>query len=230
MTRNTRIVLAALFFILAANTTYAQIAVGLRGGVNLAIVSDQTPIDVERTKPQMIAGLSASAFVEIGISPLFAIQPEVSYVQKGARYDVSFDQIDFAVREQVNYLEIPVLAKFRFGNDQIRGFALAGPSVGYALNGKFKVEAAGETFKEDIEFDDDFDVDGVKDNRFDISAVVGAGLELGAGPGDIVVDARYAHDLNDFTRFEGDKPDGYKGLFSRGLAISVGYRLPLGRK
>lgn len=77
---------------------------------------------------------------------LVSLQPEFSYIQKGYKgktsgeYNIgeAYYQYTGSNEINVNYIEIPVLAKFEIGSDKIKVAAFAGPSIGFALGGKFK--------------------------------------------------------------------------------------------
>lgn len=90
-----KISILLLFFIVTAVTANAQVALGVKGGLNFANV------DVETGDPDGKTGYHFGAFAEIGLAGI-AIQPEVLFSTKGA------DDFD------LTYLEIPVLLKKNF--------------------------------------------------------------------------------------------------------------------
>ena len=207
----------------------AQTNIGLRAGINLAKVSESPAFEIPDIELQSITGLNFAAFAEFGLTDRFALQPEVNFLQKGVEMKAKAieNQPDFKLKMVVNYLEVPVLGKFLFGSDKLKGFVLAGPSIGYALGGKTTLTSDGMTEKEKIEFDKDYDADGVKDQRWDFSAVLGAGGALGAGPGNVILDFRYGLDFTDFSKFKNSAPAGYEKSYNRGLGISLGYQIPI---
>jgi hypothetical protein len=77
---------------------------------------------------------------------MFSLQPELNYIQKGYKGNSSGEfNIGEAYYEykgdneiKLNYIEIPVLAKFEFGSNKFKFAAFAGPSLGFALGGKYK--------------------------------------------------------------------------------------------
>ena len=71
--------------------------------------------------------------------------------------------------------------------------------------------------------------DGVKDQRWDLSGVAGLGGMLSLGSGDLLLDFRYALDFTDFVKFKDAEPTGHKKSYNRGLGISLGYQVPLGK-
>lgn len=178
-----------------------------------------------------ITGLNLALFAEFGLTDGFAIQPEINFIQKGSTVEASFTgNADVKIEARINYLEVPVLAKFRFGSDKLDIQVFAGPSIGYALSGRAKTTLAGVKASEKIEFDNDIDDDGVRDQRWDISAVLGLGGSMSAGPGQIVLDVRYGLDFTDFSKFKDGRPEDYQRSYNRGLGISLGYQIPLTAK
>lgn len=209
----------------------AQSKIGLRAGINLANVSALQEDFNPTLDPKSITGLNIAVFTELGISERFAIQPEINFLQKGTQVngkDIEGNS-EVGVKMRVNYLEVPVLAKLKLGADKkLRAYAMLGPSIGYALSGKGTVTIDGVKVTEKIEFDKDMD-DGVKDQRWDLSGVAGLGGMLSLGSGDLLLDFRYALDFTDFVKFKDAKPTGHKKSYNRGLGISLGYQVPLGK-
>lgn len=134
-----------------ANQAQAQTSFGIRGGVNIANLNDTDADTDSRT------GLHAGLYFNFPVtnSPV-SIQPEVLYTQKG--YEVGDDPV------KLDYIEIPVLAKFDFITDgSITPNVYFGPSVGFNVNAEDEIGG-------DIE-------DSVKGTEFGV--VVGGGLGFG---------------------------------------------------
>lgn len=225
-----KILFAAATVLLLNNGVLAQTAIGLRGGFSISTLKNY-PVasgNLELEEGLTYGNFNAILF-EIGISPLFAIQPEINYLEKGGVIK-SADGDDFKLSIKVNYLEAPVLAKFRLGSGPLKGYITAGPSVGYALNGKSTVTTGEISEEEKIRFDNSFGADDRKDNRFDISGVLGGGLQYKLGPGSILLDARATYDFNDFNNFRGEAPVDHKRTRWEGLSLSLGYQFEFGGK
>ena len=83
----------------------------------------------------------------------FSLQPEFNYIQKGfnntssGEYQIGEQIFEFHAdnKQRINYIEIPVLAKFEYGFNNIKVGVYAGPSLGFALSGKFKSESRVDT-------------------------------------------------------------------------------------
>ncbi len=169
----------------------AQIIPGLKGGLNLASMAQENAPDVQYA----IAGAGGLTF-DLNLWNHFTLQPELLFIQKGSktRYEVlglNFEQII-----TLNYLEIPVLAKVRFGNygeDEDFGlYAAIGPWAGFALNGKSRTTQflsngiRGDSTVEEFRFD-------ASDNRkrFDYGACAAFGLVINR----ILLEGRYNYGL-----------------------------------
>lgn len=159
--------LAVLVLILGIQqTAYAQVDFGLRGGVNFANYSD---VDGDLDSR---SGLMIGAYLDIGVpmAPI-SIQPEVTYSQKGAEFGGSETNVD--------YLEVPVLAKFSFAPGPASPHIYAGPYAGFVINS----ESNG--------------VDVSDNTETDFGGIVGAGLDINAAVIKFNVGARYGFGLVD---------------------------------
>lgn len=182
----------------------AQISIIPKAGITLSNVA----LDDDLPDTESNLGFVAGVGLEIPLTDdrFFAIQPELLYIQKGAKEDILGEE----VKNITNYLELPLLLKVNFGTEQIKAFANAGPSFAYWLGGKFK--------QGDNEVDIDFD-DG-NYNRLDIGLQFGAGVGIEAGPGAVTLEARYGIGLTDYTEDVDTK--------NRVIAVMLGYAIPFG--
>ena len=150
----------------------SRVEFGLRAGLNLASLNgDDASLD--NISPDSRIGFSGGFFVGIRVTPNFLIQPEVLYTQKGAKYDVG--GAEFTIK--LDYVEVPVLFKGRFGSGGVKPSVFAGPAVGFKVSGKSAFDGEEE------------DLEEAKGTEFGI--VFGAGLDLAAGSGAFTIDARY---------------------------------------
>lgn len=129
-------------------------------GPVLGIESADASID-EHDKTDGRTGLAAGLRAEIGISDPWSLRIEPQYVQKGSRFEAFGED----AKGELDYLEIPVLAKFEIW--EIRNmfahfYAYAGPSLGINLKAEgrlvnftdfpsdYKKQAAKLAFSGDI--------------------------------------------------------------------------------
>lgn len=116
---------------------------GINAGVNFANVTGKDASDNNKIK----TGFQAGVTYDIGIADDFVIQPGLSYVQNGAKYDGSI----FGVSDpklHLNYLQLPVT--FQYQPELGDGNLLlgVGPYVGMGI-GKIKAEAGNMSEKAD---------------------------------------------------------------------------------
>ena len=126
-------------------------------------------------------GLAVGLRTEFGVTNPYSLLIEPTYVQKGAE----FETLGITTKGELDYLEIPVLLKAKFGAMKAHGYAFAGPSFG------IKVNADGEIGNFTGNFDDE------------TSAFVLSG-DIGVGAGFQVqkfvylnADVRYSHAFMD---------------------------------
>ena len=127
-------------------------------------------------------GWIVGAFAALQVSPSFAIQPELSYVHKGAKNEDSGGTSSL----RLPYLEVPVLFKLGIpakGTSTVSPHIYAGPAVGFRTGCKIKV--ASGTSSTTTSCDDAADPPQVK--RTDFGLTFGGGVEIGRA----MIDVRY---------------------------------------
>ena len=187
---------ALVVSLLAADTASAQdMRFGVRGGVNFSTVHQESSLGSDGFT--MRQGLVAGAFFAMPLGWVH-LQPEVLYTSKGAALDLQ--GIDSKL--MLDYLEIPVLARWRLGQ---RLYVAAGPAVAWRLKAVSRTKFSGDTEEMDLG-------DSVK--GYDVG-VVGA---VGARFGRFVVDGRYTHGLTDIDSDTSDETT----VRNRAITISAG--------
>jgi hypothetical protein len=91
-------------------------------------------------------GLAVGLRTEFGVTRPYSLLIEPAYVQKGARFD-TFGGIAKA-KGDLDYLEIPVLLKAKFGALKAHAYGILGPSFGINLNAKGTLGNFSDTFKD----------------------------------------------------------------------------------
>ncbi len=122
---------------------------------------------------------------------------------------------------RTNYLELPLLAKAKIGNDVIQAYAVLGPSDGYALNGKL-ITRTRLLFELDP-IRTDLNLDNMDYERFEVSAVGGLGLQVNFNGGKWFADARYTQGLTELYNF----PIVNEQIKNRGVSLSTGIMINL---
>lgn len=81
-------------------------------------------------------GLTVGIPVEYGILDWLAVRADFVYLQKGYSMQRAYDQ-GFRDRRD-HYLSLPVMARFSFGGEKLRGFLHAGGYMGYWADSRVK--------------------------------------------------------------------------------------------
>ena len=196
--------LLLLTFTLAAFTLYAQdINWGAKAGLNFA---SMTGDDADGYDGRTSFHLGVTA--EIEVSDVFSIQPELLFSGQG--FTDSYSDPDFGddtdITGRVNYLNLPVMAKYYISDS----FSLeAGPQIGFLMSAEVEEEGqiAFAPYSEEADIKD-----VLKSTDFALN--LGAGYKLDSG---LNFSLRYSIGMTDVP--DGDS-DGFKHSV---LQLSVGY-------
>ena len=210
MKRTVKVMLigAVALILLLPNSSLAKgITGGLKIGMNSAKLHGEDIKELEEELGEELKskwGLCAGGFIRFNISETFAIQPEVLYTMKGAKFEETILGETMKFEMNLSYLEIPVLLKLMIPTPGgIKPNLYAGPALAIKLSSKTKLEYAGETEEEDIE--------EMKDTDFGL--IIGAGVDFGK----LTVDLRYVLGLTTISDVEDE--DVKNGVIS----LIVGY-------
>jgi hypothetical protein len=181
----------------------AQSKIGIRAGVLITKQQyEQGNLDVN---PESKFGADIALVADIGLDAdsVVFFSPELHWMQKGAK----IEDIDGTFEEATNtfnYLELPLLLKFKFGGEAGL-FLFGGPSLGYLLSATDK-DGDGNT--------DDIDLEDYK--RTEIGAHLGAGIMLGP----VNIDVRYILGFSNIADLEDDDDLTIKNKgFGAGVSI-----------
>jgi Outer membrane protein beta-barrel domain len=226
--------LSTALFLLFGLFAFAQTSIGIKGGLNYTNISQPDIINAINIDFKSITGASFGLVAEIGLGDHFAIQPELGYSQKGFKIEEGLDlelfnipvPLGAKVVTRFNYIEAPVLAKAKFGNEKVQGYLAAGPQFAYATGGRFKTQANVLSFDIPIS-NTKLDLDALGFERFDIGMALAAGVQVNTvGGGAFFADLRYNKGFNDVY----DIPVVEVKLENSGFGFNVGYLIPLTRK
>lgn len=139
---NTKPGLTIMVLLIAHCLNAQHVNFGLKVGLNVFNIQNDNSTTYD---PK--AGLNAGLIGHIHLSRHFALQPELIYSQKGAKFTVA--NVDR--RLKLNYLNIPILFQFMFNN----GFRIqAGPEIGILLQAKQKTGNTNLDVKDDLKLFD----------------------------------------------------------------------------
>lgn len=200
--------------ILFSTMLNAQAKFGFRAGVNIS--NQEFKQGDLHIKPKSKFGLDLAFITDFPLGPIVSFAPELHWLQKGFEVedflaDVNGQSIEFDLTSTLNYLELPLLVKFNFG-ETAKFFVMAGPSIGYLISDNTKDGDGNE-----LEFKDILKLAGSTDediNRLELGAHLGAGIGLGP----VVVDIRYILGISNLAR---DFPDAEVHNTGFGAGVSV---------
>lgn len=224
--KNLRILIAAALF-LVTNLAIAQFSVGIKTGINFNDISETDALDALTPDFKQLKGLNIGLVSELEIGNHFAIQPELSYTQKGFKLDEGMDfelyniplPIGVIVRSKFSYLEVPLLFKGKIGDDKMKGYLIAGPSVGYAIDGQ--LTATARAILEFQVADQDLNLNQIGYERFEVAGIVGGGAEVKIPSGKLFMDARYQFGFTELY----DIPVFNEKIKNRGVSLNAGYMM-----
>jgi hypothetical protein len=185
-----------------------DIEFGIKAGASLADLNDPDDAfgDAESSTRN---GFVAGAFVAFPLGDNFSLQPEALFAQKGAQFE--FEDLDSKLK--LDYVEVPLLLKLRSGDDGFRPYVLAGPYVGFRMKAEAEVDA-GEDGTSTTDLEDET-------KSTDYGAVAGVGLEIPAGSGAFLIEARYTRGLTNIASDDVDNDDEVKNSV---WSLLVGFR------
>ena len=129
-------------------------------------------------------GFNGGLIANFGLSDIVSIQPELLYSMKGAKGTETISGTKVTYKENLNYIDVPVLAHINAGGL----FFELGPQVGFLVAANESVEANGQSQSQDVKSQ-------VKTVDFGYAA--GLGYQLANGPG---IGLRYNGGLVDISK------------------------------
>ncbi|HEY1195020.1 MULTISPECIES: porin family protein [Flavobacterium] len=128
-----KIILSAIAIMAFAFTNAQETRFGVKGGLNLTTFAGGNYWDAKS-----LVGAHVGGFAEIKVIERLAIQPEVLFSMQGAKLD------DLNVDAKLNYINVPVLAKFFITKQWT---VEAGPQIGFLVSAKVDGEDAKDGYK-----------------------------------------------------------------------------------
>jgi hypothetical protein len=184
---------------LIAFTIQAQIKFGVKAGANFSTFSG-SDAKFENISPKYKVGFAGGGLVNIQLSEMFSLQPELLYSMEGATYKAEGEKVNF----KTDYINVPVMAQY---NNPSGFYAETGPQVGFLTSAKLSADGNSMDIK-----------DGFK--KINFSWGIGAGYKLSNGLG---IGARYNLGLMSIADAdEGESANIKVGGFHIGLSYTFG--------
>jgi hypothetical protein len=233
-----RIILKSLLLVFTTYVGFSQksyvpkIYLGIRSGINGSAVSSfALPSQLTPTF-RLLPAFTGSVFAEFELNERFSIQPELMFSQKGFRIKENIDlgddflginlPISGKLSLRTNYIEAPVLAKIKVGNNKdAHGYFVIGPNLGYLADVDLLVR-----FFSILPFRSDVSTSFFK--SFEFSGIGGFGYEIPIGQkgSKIFMEGRYQHG---FTRIL-DTPIVQLPVRNRTISFGAGVIFALNQK
>jgi len=196
-----RTFLLLAFMLTLGTVAQAQVSLIPKGGITLSNINFNEDLAGQKSRMGYVAGLGLN--FPLTADNFFSIQPELLYIQQGTRAT--------AGSYSLNYAQLPLLLKINFGGEGFPIYVNAGPSFGYLLNPPTRMGS--------FEFNDP--------KRLDIGLQFGGGFGVKAGPGNVLLDARYGFGITDINNAAtgGDAANKSKNNV---FQFTVGYAIPFG--
>ena len=195
---------AMMLFAVSAYAGDGKMMLGIKAGLDMA---NLTGDDVSDTSIKM--GAVGGAFMCYKVTDLVAIQPEVLFAMKGAKWDSAGYEVNY----KINYIEIPVLLKVLLPTEgKIKPALYAGPAIGILMSSK-------ASNGEEVDMKDE-----TKSTNF--SLVAGAALGYQLEKGAIFAEARYDVGLATIGKTEDDVDGEEPSIKTSDIMVMVGYAFP----
>ena len=169
-----------------------QAQIGVRGSLNMATFAfDEEDVDGEVNYK---AGFGLGVFYQVR-SGSFTFQPEVQIIQQGISYSSEFNGQETTESLTLNYIQIPLMAKYAFGNLESTNFFIQmGPYIGRGIGKVINKGCLGDDCEtEELEYDSEGD-EGPKPMDFGLNIGVGINFNKNIG-----LDLRYGLGLNNLS-------------------------------
>lgn len=139
-----KILLAALV-VISTNYISAQTKIGLKGGLGFANAKYTYGTSTDTYKSIVTPNFGLT--LDFKGSESFNIQSGLMFNGMGGKETESYNGETFTYRVNLNYLSIPLLAKFKFGE----GFyGYAGPQLSFLLSAKEKYDGGTDDLKNEL--------------------------------------------------------------------------------
>ena len=230
--------LLALSTILCVRQANAQWFAGVEAGANRNYYISNTS-DKPFFAYQPSFGFSAGASFRYEIPKLSSwfggIQVVPTYIQKNYRIQRTGDYSPMYQQTNNSYLQLPVMAQFRFGGhisktQTLHGILNLGGYGAYWMSGHLTGRALSPFDPNSYQsFDTKYTFDNTKDNRVELGAIAGVGLQYALRDQYVLsVEYRYTPSLTDQQKaYQEDQTPRYNDTHS--LLVTLQYRLPAGK-
>lgn len=204
--------------------TNAQSYIGISASVNSS--AHTISASSGSLKYNNVIGWSIGLPVEIYLSEKFNLSTGLKYARKGSTLiSLTINNVEYAPKIQINYIEFPFLLKGKFGSEKIQFNPLGGVSFGFGLSGTVEDLDINYGSRMIIERDIDFDNDI---NSFLCQLHLGIGATFKLPKGAFSFDIQYLKGINNLLKTT-TFPDDFS-LTANGFEFTAGYFFKIGKE
>jgi hypothetical protein len=207
----------------------AESRYGVLAGASVASISDLDGDFAGELGTQVSSksrvGAQAAFFARLPLKGALSLQPELHYIQKGGKLEVTSSELGSETGElgvRFGYLEVPVLLRLDLGSGGWRPFLTAGPTIALRTSCKVSLGVSNANFSTDCDSGDLDEESGSESEdpftKTDVGASAGAGLAGSLMGRSVFVQLRYNQGL---TSVANDAPSSIKPK-NRGFSVIVG--------
>jgi len=229
-----KLLLFVAFLTLGSTIAQAQLYLGGKIGYNGSKTVASNSIEAILPDIRMMHGVTGGAILGYSFGEFFDLQGEFNITQKGfvIKEAKGFDlfnlplEVGIDYRNRFTYLELPILAKRKIGNDRIKGYFAVGPQIGYMIKGRSK--GIANVILPIKLLDQTLNLDNLGFKRFEFSGVAALGAEFNVGIGKLFVEGRYTHAFTDYYKIPlGGSVQIESDIQNRNIGGSVGLLIPI---
>ena len=136
----------------------AQVALGARAGLNFTNISSTW--DGKKVSSNSLPGIQIGLISDYQYNKSISFQPALLFSTHASKVK----QDGGSMKSRISYIQAPLDVQYKIDLDGPNFIVQAGPYLGYAVNGRYKIKNEGASSKEKITFGRGDD--GVK--RFDL--------------------------------------------------------------
>ena len=208
-----------------AQASAQTVSLGLKIGSTHQNIQTTSFIDAATPDFSSLPGFQMGAVVEADFGPYFALQSGLDFTQKGFKWSENAGinianvpvPVGVSAEFRTNYLEIPVLAKVKFGNDKAQVYAGLGASAGYAMSAKI-ITRPRLLFELDP-IRTSVNLGSLGYERMELSGLAALGGQVQVGSGKLFGEIRYQHGFTELYDF----PLVNEKIKNRGIRLGAGY-------
>ncbi len=163
----------------------AQINLGIFGGLNISeAYTGNTEFEKSPLSTFTVGGL-----FEYTINENLSLRIDPIYQIKGFR-SKTLEALGWDFKYKAEYLEIPVLIKYRFDRGRLEPYILAGPSLGYNLDCNYNASSSDYSSDQNIQ---------EYTESYDLGVGIGGGIMLDFAHNSLFIECRYVYGVKNLN-------------------------------